>query len=159
VALVGGAAAVASAFYVGHGLSKSNFQDKQRHSFEILASQNSEHFVRARDEIDAAFRESGGKNALDAAKIQGNVDLAKAATLILGYYEDMSIAVQTHYADEETLKRSLRRLVLDDWKILENYIELVRKPKGAEKRYCEFEDLQRAWNADTNLSVRVFKIR
>lgn len=145
--------AIFSAYYVGAALRMKIDRDKQQASFEILSLLNRPEFVEVRSFIEdnVESHEKISENEL-YTKIRGDKELTNAVTVVLGIFEDASIAIQTEYVDEEVLFLSLNHLVLRTHCGLRGYIEQFRKHTNSTNYYNEFEKLVKAWGDNQRLS-------
>jgi hypothetical protein len=151
--LVGGAAAIYSAYYVGAALRLTVERDRQRASFEILSLLNRPEFVKVRNFIE---KEVEGHESLSATnlhnKVKSSPELEDAVAIVLGIFEDASIAIQSDFVDEEILYTSILDLVKRYFHGLRGYIEQHRKIKGVPFYFTELEKLCGAWEDGKRLS-------
>lgn len=151
-ATIGGAAALYSAYFASTTLRVHIQRDKQRQSFAILDTLNEEESVRLRTFIEAEKLHNRALSQEDIyQKIVAKSDLLKAVTHVLGLFEDTSIAIQTGYADEVVLYRSLRFMVTWNFDCLMPYIRQERQMPDGQDLYVELEKLANAWKARTSV--------
>ena len=146
-AILGGAAAIYSAYYIGAAMRLGLLRDKQKSSFDMLDMLNRPEFVEVREFVEEHVENHVEISARQLyAKITEDRDLLKAATIVLGIFEDMSIAIQREYAEEEILYLSLSRIVPYIYGALRPYIEQVRELKNEPRYHIEVEKLVQSWN-------------
>jgi hypothetical protein len=115
-------------------------------SFQLLAQYNQPQFVQARDLIDRLPED------IEPARIREDQSLRQAAELVLGYYEDVAIAVQERAADERTLYLSLLRVAQTDWLRLGSYANQKRDDLCSEI-FRGAEELAGSWSRGEFLST------
>lgn len=128
-------------------------------SIQILLQYNRSNFAEARRAIDAKFPQP--LNGLDKKAIAALMNpfledrqkFQPAAELMLGYYEEVSIAVQEGHVDERVIYRSLVRVVQKDWQKLRPYAEYKKKLEDIPEIYQEVELLANAWSHGMFLST------
>lgn len=86
-------------------------------------------------------------------RILGDDELLGAITALLGWFEDISIAVQEHHADEKILYKSLSFLIPWANKNLAGYIEAERDRENGTAFYCEMRKLVDSWEDGRYLST------
>lgn len=151
--LIGGAAAIYSAYYIGAALRLTVERDRQRASFEILSLLNRPEFVKVRKFIEKGVEGHEKLSATDLyEKIRTSEKLENAVTIVLGIFEDASIAIQNDFVDENILYTSICDLANRNFHGLRGYIEQCRKKKG-EPMFCiEYPKLCTAWEGGKRLS-------
>jgi hypothetical protein len=151
-ALVGGGATVYAAYYSASTLRVHVKRDKQSKSFELLSRLNEEESVRLRVFIK---KDIAGKS-LSAADlyrlINDNQGHLTTVTAILGFFEDVSIAIQEGYVDEAPIFKSLSYVVPWTYNELRDYIAQTRIIDRDPDIYIEVEKLVDAWKANRLLS-------
>jgi len=151
--LIGGTAAIYSAYYGGMALRQQIEREKQKSSFEILSLLNRPEFVEVRK-----FIETEVKNPDEMAdtvlyqKINENQKLDSAVTIVLGILEDASIAIQKEYVCEECLYQSIYQIVVTNFTGLKGYIDQSRSQKQEPLYYIELERLCNSWKSGKRLS-------
>lgn len=150
-ALLGGAAAVYSAYYVGEALRLKLRRDRQEESFRILELLNRPEFVQVRHFLEAQVE---GHESLSEEELFKRIDcdevLDNAVTVVLGILEDASIAIQHGFVDEDVVYLSLYTIVARNYSGLQGYIRQLRK-KRSPSLFIEFERLSVAWCAGKRL--------
>lgn len=151
--LLGGAAAIYSAYYVGAALRLNVERQKQQASFEILSLLNRPEFVEVRYflENEVSAHETLSDSDL-YEKIAQNTKLDNSVTIVLGTFEDASIAIQQDFVSEDMLYLSIADMVKLNHRGLRGYIEQLRKHRGIASYFVEFEQLCNAWEAGRKLS-------
>jgi len=150
-ALLGGAAMVYAGYYAGATLRINLARDKQHRGSEILQSLNNIDMASIRvfieKEIDT--KEISQQDLYD--KILNNREVLSRITVILGFFEYVSIAIQEDYADEVFLYKSLGFLVPWTFYSLNSYIKEERTRLDESALYIELEKLADAWKKKTSL--------
>lgn len=149
-ALLGGAAVVYAGYYAGATLKINLARDKQHRSFEILQSLNNIDMASIRVFIEKEITEEiSQKDLYD--KILDTREFLSMITVILGFFEEVSIAIQEDYADEVFLYRSLGFIVPWTFYSLNSYIKEERTRLNENSLYIELEKLADAWKKKTSL--------
>ncbi len=150
--LLGAAAGIYSAYYVGAALRLQLSRERQKASFELLGLLNRPEFVKVRNFLE---REVEGHEKLSAeelyAKVDGNDELDNAVTVVMDILEDMSIAIQNDYAEEEILRLSLVCIVERNWNGLRGWVEQLRKKHGDQRLFSELQKLATSWESGKRL--------
>ncbi len=145
-AVIAGATAIYSAYYVGAALRLKLQRDRKDKSFEILTLLNRPEFVQVRRFIEQQLKNHDQISKSDLyKKIVEDADLLNAVTVTLGIYEDASIAIQCDYVDEDVLEQSLGFTLPWTFKCLRPYIEEDREVCKAQELYSEVEKLVVSW--------------
>ena len=130
-------------------------------AFDVLHQLNNIDMAKIRVVIDPHVRDKEKLSQTSAEEFHGKVladsELANGVRVLLGLFEDTSIAIQEGHADEKVLYKSLKFLVPWTYSGLKLYIDQERHVTGphAEKLFCELEDLSNAW--EKNRSLRTGK--
>ena len=152
-ALLAGAAAIYSAYYVGAGLRLQVNRQQQQASFELLSLLNRPEFARVRNFVETeveAHEELSATELYD--KILKNNELDNAVTIVLGILEDASIAIQNDFVDENILYSSLDDIVKRTFHALRGYIEQLRKHRAEPLYFVELAKLCSSWDSAKRLS-------
>jgi hypothetical protein len=147
--LMGGAAIIYTAYYAYMTLKLTILHNKQYRSFELLNTIASKDITRVRLFIMEEISDIKPSELYE--KIKGNKELFNDVTVILGLFEDLSVAIQEDFVDELILKKSLNFLVIWFYDNLDQFIEDVRKHFRRKALYCEYEKLRNAWKEDKSL--------
>lgn len=151
--LVAGAAAIYSAYYVGAALRLNLEREKQKASFEILSLLNRPEFVEVRRFLETQVEGHAKVSAEELYnKISADVKLDHSVTIVLGILEDMSIAIQSDYVNENTLYMSVFDIVRRHFHSLRGYIEQMRKVRSQPDFFIELEKLCNSWESCKRLS-------
>jgi hypothetical protein len=150
--VIAGAAALYSAYYVGASLRMQLNRDMIKSSFEILGLLNRPEFVKVRNFLQKEV-ECHDEISAEALynKIDNDDELNNAVTVVLGIIEDMSIAIQCGYVDEDILYVSLMAIVRRNWKGLRGYIEQNRMNRNEPELGIEFQKLANSWESGKRL--------
>jgi len=152
-ALLAGAAAIYSAYYVGASLRLQVSHNRRKASFEILGSLNRPEFVKVRNFIEKEVEQHENMSARALyEKVNESPDLDDAVTLVMGILEDMTIAIETDYVDEDMLYISLLAIVERNWSGLRGWVEQLRQKRGDSRLFCELERLVTTWQSGKRLS-------
>ena len=118
---------------------------RQRTSLELSNRYNQADFQAARRVLNELANEVPLPKKLNHVQ-------REAWDLVLGYYEDVAIAIRLHAADEMLLYSSLVRVVQMDWLSSREYVnerrdELKRRNRSLADTFCaEFQELARRWS-------------
>jgi len=138
-------AAIYSAYIAGIALWANVEIEQQRNAFHILEELNRPDLVAAKNMLDLYLTDKVSKS--DCYQII-NSDASKkdSARRLLGAYEDMTIAIRTKFADEETIRRSSGKSIIAYYDRLSGYVEHLRK-EGPQFQfyYSEVEQLVLEW--------------
>lgn len=151
-------AIILSAYYVGETLRVNVEREKMNKSFVLTRALNSLPISRVRTFIDKIVKEKTKMSPEQQYEVIKNDDNLQAGVLtVLGHFEDISIAVQYGYANEEILFASLSILIPFTFDGLRPYIEQTRKIEGSvvdsARNFCsELEKLSAAWKSGCYLS-------
>ena len=86
------------------------------------------------------------------SKIIDNSQLMNAVTVVLGIFEDTSVAIQSDYVDEDIIHQSLSFMIPWNYNALRPFIEHTRTIKGNECLYRDLETLVHSWTSGKRLS-------
>ena len=151
--VIGGAAAIYTAYYAGTALRQQIERQRQQASFEILSLLNRPEFVEVRKFIATEVKNPDQISDTDLyQKIINNVKLLNAVTVVLGILEDTSIAIQTGYADEDCLYQSIYQIARINFRGFKGYIDQVRIQEHDSMFYIELERLCNSWESGKRLS-------
>ena len=107
-AVLGGAAVVYAGYYAGASLQVSVKQSRKDKAFEILHGFNEVDMAKTRRLVEKKLKDRSSITPDELyQRIMGDDELLGAITVLLGWFEDISIAVQEDHADEKVLYRSL----------------------------------------------------
>ncbi|MCK4735072.1 MAG: DUF4760 domain-containing protein [Methanophagales archaeon] len=150
-ALLGGAAMVYAGYYAGATLRINLARDKQHRGSEIIQSLNNIDMASIRVFIEKEIntKEISQQDLYD--KILNDPVVLSRITVILGFFEYVSIAIQEDYADEVFLYKSLGFLVPWTFYSLNSYIKEERTRLDESALYIELEKLADAWKKKTSL--------
>lgn len=152
-AILGGAAAIYSAYYVGDALRLQVVHRRQAASFEILALLNRPEFAEVRNFVGSELE---GHEEVPETKLYemiiSNSDLDNSVTIVLGILEDMSIAIQCDFVDEDILYKSLVCIVKRNFDALQGYIHQLRKRRNDPVYFVELAKLYNSWDSKRRLS-------
>jgi hypothetical protein len=152
-ALLAAGAAIYSAYYVGAALRMQVERDRQKASFEILGLLNRPEFVAVRCFLE---KEVEGHDSISAeglyAKVEADEKLDNAVTMVIGILEDMAVALQHDYVDEDILYMSLVVIVRRNWAGLRGWVEQIRKQRNEPEIGIEMQKLATSWESGRRLS-------
>lgn len=153
-----GAAVICSACYVGESLRLQVRHNMRKASFELLNMINTKELVKDRSFIEERIMQCEAMT--DQAlydKINNDKELDTAVISVTGIFEDMSILIQAGFMDESILYKSMRSIVLRNWKGLEGWIKHTRErrkkesPLKEESTLIEFQKLTTSWDMGKRL--------
>ncbi len=82
-----------------------------------------------------------------AHKSHAGDDEAETIRYVLNYFEHFAIGINTKIYDEAIIKRHLRSIVIDVWKIMDDYVYEVRDGTNKKTPFNELEALAKRWEA------------
>ncbi len=140
-----------SAMFVAIGLHNRFVFDAVSFSMNQVDRYGSETFIRIRQHIHTdTIYSLGPKEIIE--KIQSDHEFLAAVKVMLGFFENLSISIQTKVADEDTLYRSMCYAATVTYKRLEPYVRHLRQSEAllsgsshGDFLYSEFEKLSNAW--------------
>jgi len=100
-----------------------------------------------KDENDPQYQEKFYGIIVDKTNIEDYAIVRK----MLGMAEDVSLAIQYHYADEEILNLSLRQIICQTYTQFMPYIKQGRKNTSVKELHIELEKLYEAWSKGKSL--------
>jgi len=152
-ALFGAAAAIYSAYYVGAALRLQVSRNRQKASFEIIGLLNRPEFVEVRNFLEHGVEGHEKLSAEDLfSKIDKDEKLDNAVTVVAGILEDMSIAIQVDYVEEDILYTSLVSIVHRNWSGLRGWLEQLRQKRCDPVIGIELQKLAASWESGRRLS-------
>lgn len=144
VAVGAGLGVVYAGYYARETLTSSIRRESIRYSLKLTNVLNG----REMNEIRAKIREIDHRKLSPEeiqAKIDGDPALSAQVNTLLGYLEDVSIAIQTLCADEPTLYRSLNVTIAYYFEMFHDYIREEREQLKNQELSREVERLYQAW--------------
>lgn len=151
-AIFAGSVAIYGAYYARATLLSRLEADRLKRTFEILDRLNSPDLAGARRSLNAKIDHRNLAPAELFKQVTGDLALYTEVTLLLGLYEDMAIAIQAGYADEDVLFKGLAWPVHWAWESLGGFTHELRKARDRPTIYLQFQELAAAWEAKTALS-------
>lgn len=146
-AAVGAGAGIYSAYYLGAALHLRLRRDSLASTFELLKRLDDLQMTRVRVLIENNLVNKTLSPQEVYERIRTDPDIHSQVVLILGLFEDTSIAIQTGFVDEESVYLSLAWLIPFTYQSLRPYIIEERRLHQANILYCELERLANAWSA------------
>ncbi|MEX2241473.1 MAG: DUF4760 domain-containing protein [Burkholderiales bacterium] len=119
--------------------------------------------ARKRATIDLVMHERLNKTNLDARGIvlglheaeaefvgyalrdKASTEEAKAILVVLNFYEFAAAGIRDGAFDEAMFRRMQYSMVLRDWGALEGFVRELRKARGSDTLFCEFQRLAESW--------------
>jgi len=147
VLLMGGG--IITAVYVGRGFYFQVEWNKSDVSFKLLGDFNDKKMGRNRSRLEKAYK--GDKKCFYDRLRQDDV-LWHSFLMLSGFFEDMSMAIQRGYVDEELIYFSLRNIVKVNWGVLKDCIYEYRVKEGCQYYLSEFEKLGKSWEKGISLT-------
>jgi hypothetical protein len=151
IAVVGGASVICAAYYTGVALHRRIYYEKKQRSFEILRDLNVIENIRIRNLIDRQVDYKSKSSPELYNEILGKDELYCAVNTLLSLLEDISIAIQDEYVDEEVLFLSLQRIVPWAYEGLKFFIDAERERYKSTVMFIELEKLAHAWSKSKSL--------
>ena len=151
--LLGAAAAIYSAYYVGASLRLGLISSKMERSFKLLSIFSNPTFVKVRKFLTKETDQHLETSPIEFyEKINSNTELQEAVTMALGIFEDMSIAIQNNHIDEDIMYTSLGFMVPFHFSRLKSFIGQERIKNKSDIIFIEVEKLYNSWNRNLWLS-------
>jgi hypothetical protein len=147
ISVLAGAAVLYTAYYAGTTLRRSSRMARITAALAILKELNSIDMAKIRTLIDRDLKDMNLSPQQVYERIMNDEALLTALTAYLGILEDAAIAIDTEYADEEILHRSMSFLVPWTFEGLRHYIDEERSRSKETMLYCELEGLSVAWRS------------
>lgn len=151
-AIIGGSAALYTAFYTAQSLIIGLQRDKIKSAFELTRQLDSIELIKVRtlviDELSNRDIEEGRVWEI----ITSDKDKHDAVRSVLNHLEDISIAIQRGLVDEEVIYLALGYLAPHIYKTLKPYIEDQRDKRRFSKLASELELLVKSWENKKFLS-------
>ena len=145
VSIIGGVAAIYSAFYAGENLKRTYNYNKKTKTFEMIRQFDQIDFAKMAAFLDTSFNPNDMKQNEIYKKISSDNDLLLAVRSVLNLCEDISIAVQEEYIDEKIAFLSLDQIYRRSVNRFKPFIEGHRLKYGSNEIYIESEKLAHAW--------------
>lgn len=151
-AVVGGAAAVYSAFYAASTLRVAVARDRLARSFEMLNKLNEPSMT----DLRVFVQKNVVNDDLNAVElfdlINNDARNLSIVTSVLGTYEDFTIAIQRGLVDERVMYCSAGYMVTWTYQNLRLYIDECRRRDKNPHLYREMESLAQTWQQGKFLS-------
>jgi len=151
VAVIGGAAAIYGGYYAAITFHLSLQEKKKEHSFDFLRILNQLDMYEVRKIIEHEIEcENISPNDL-YNKIKSDLRLCTSVETTLGFFEDISIAIQENYADERILYLSVGYTAPWLFRGLQHFIHMERKKCEDNTLFIEIEKLADAWKVNKSI--------
>lgn len=145
----------ASAIFAGVQLKSLKSQNintelqwKQRATIDAVMSDRKDGgLIQSRRLYAKMKSEKENFDALGSRPLLDNEEKNHAILDILNNYEFMASGIKEGAFDEEIYKRMKCSLIIQDWEVLDIYIQALRKREKRPKLFCEFEWLAKKWKA------------
>lgn len=152
-AVIGGSAAIYSAYYVGAALRTGIDRDRQAATFDVLTLVAKPEFVEVRNFLEKEFEDHENQSPADLYKrISENPKIDNAITFVFNTFERIATGVRYDVFDEDILYDDLMYVVSNNYNALRGYIDQLRKTKNSPLYFCEFERLATSWSKGKRLS-------
>ncbi len=156
-AVVGGAAAVYSAFFAGWSVRDALTQKRRDNAFALVQTFAQMDRAKVRLLIDKEIANKAIAPQDLHKKILADHELLAGVSSLLGQLELVAIAVQQQYADEETLFYSLSFIAPWAYNGLRHYIEETRRIDNNPELDIELEKVADSWkDRKSVLTSKVF---
>ena len=150
---IGISAAIYSAFYLGHSVRNNTSLVRKKHSFDLILRTKCVELMKIRTQVEHEFPHHKIISKDLYSAIVKNRELHTGVKALLCLFEDISIAIQSGYADEEVIFQSQVAHLAYLYKTFLPYIEGTRKKRDDDRVYCELEKLAKTWSAGKKLSA------
>lgn len=142
---------VFSAIYVGRGLSNRIHFDRIKNTFEFTAFFNSHEYNELKEVCKQKYHHHDHSRDDLLAKVKADNDLLSKLKSILNKFEELSLAIQNGYVDEEVSYWTLDLILQFYTSNFMAYIEEVRSID--EEAYIELIELYNHWQNGIFLST------
>lgn len=153
-AILGGLAVLHTTYYMAEALKVNTYRDKLAWSFNITKELNQKGVIDIRMFLEKKIANQNIPPADFYNKIISDTEIHASTKMLLGLFEDASIAVQNGLADEESLYKSLAFLVPWAAQNFHPYIQQVRKNNNDNSIYRELDKLADAWKNNSSLVTK-----
>ncbi|MFH1371764.1 MAG: DUF4760 domain-containing protein [Planctomycetota bacterium] len=151
--VLGGVAALYMAYYIGKSLRQNTILTQQQRSFDMIGFLHSTEMNQVRAFIDSEIKHAKVLPSDIDGKITQKPETEYAVRGILNYFEDISIAIQKGYADEDIMYTDLSFVVPYIFESFKPHVVALRTRLDCQLVYCEAEKLVNAWKAGRYLST------
>ncbi len=180
--IMGGLAAICSAFYTGRALRfQSESLDKQlkfqkeqadeqlkfqketlkiqnrqfivKNTYDLITAITGKEVVEMRHELLSKFNHDKTAPEEVYGKITADNNLHTALKTILNLYENISLAIQDNYIDEKIIYKNVSFILPWTYDTFKPYITKFRKKHNDPRIYCEIAKLSNAWEVGKYLST------
>lgn len=151
-ALIGGSAAIYAGFYNGLGVKALRQLEKDKASFAIIDKFNDHEMTKVRRILDHLDKENKTEKQV-YEYITSDSERMAVTVLYCSIFEDISIAIQYGYANEEILHKSLNYICKYLYEELSGFIRILRTERKSETIYIEFDKLHQAWKDGKSLKT------
>lgn len=152
ISVIGGIAAIYSAFYAGENLKRTYEYNKKSKTFEMIQRFDQIEYAEMYAFLDTDFDIKDMKQNEVYEKIISDSGLFLAVRSVMNLCEDISIAVQGHYIDEKIAFLSLEQVFRMYVNKFKPYIEGHREKYGTNLIYNECEKLAYSWSNNQYLT-------
>ena len=151
--VITGSTAFYIAFYTGALIKENAIIEKKKNSFLLLNELRTTDHVKIRQFIENAIKNHTQISQKELfKKITNDDNLYQSITLVLIYFEDLSIAIQENHVDEKIIYKSLCVIFPTYFSGLKGYIDERRKYINDQKYMIEAEKLHNKWGENRMLS-------
>ena len=136
-----------AAYYARQTLKNNEKRAKLEKAFDLMGRFDHPELLACREMMNGHTQRNGVK-PIDLAKVIADDSTGKSrgqAVVLLGYFEDLSLAITHDYAEEEALYYSLRFAVVRHWGELEHFVMNLRTASSESHIFKEAEVLAKAW--------------
>jgi hypothetical protein len=160
--VIGAGTVIYTAYYAAKTLERSVTQSKKQAAFSLLDGFNELNFTEIRSYLHNILDHKQMSPKDVYTLLSGDEEVYPKIIATMGYFEDLSIAIQTDYVDEEIIYRSLCCLVPEVSEKLNGYIKHMQSEYD-NGLFIEFVKLSNCWKdgkylySGNSLPVLVFK--
>jgi len=151
LSVIGGAAVIFGCYYNAITLRQTLQDRRKEHAFALINAQSD--MADARKIVGELIRQPNVSPADLTRNICSDIKLRAYVDTILCHIENISIAIQNHYVDEQVLHSAAGTFVSFYSEGLTDYIDEVRKMYKSDTIYCELKELAAAWKAKRSLAT------
>lgn len=157
VTVIGVAAGVSSASYIGEGLNANSRARREERALALISTWNSAHYstIRSRSlrEVgDAIAHKDPAKSAPEVIQelLKNDLDLEEDIVTVMNFLEEVAVSVEMDLADEEILRNYFERIIPRMAYVFGPWIAERRNTKN-KALYTSLTDLANDWDPNNTL--------
>lgn len=151
--VIGGIAAIYTAFYTAQSLRIRSKQEIIKNSFEMIALLSTREIVKLRHDLSSKFNHDKVNNENFYKTIVSDTSIHTALKTLLNLFDNLSIAIQREYVDEKIIHKAFSFVIPNTCKTFMPYINRLREKFRDDRILCEVEKLANAWQENKFLKT------